>query len=485
MKTPIYDKLQKLREENRIAFHMPGHKRKEIGAYPRICGYDITEIKGYDDLHHPEGIIRESMDELKKVYGTRESWYLVGGSTLGILVSIGAVCKPGDTILIGRNCHKAVYHAAELLHLKVRYCYPDYDRKFQVSTHIRPGEVERCLQEYSRGSDHEEGKISCIVIPSPTYEGIVSDITRIADLSHRYDIPLIVDEAHGAHLKFHESFPKSAVDCGADLVIQSTHKTLPAMTQTALLHLCSERVRVSDINRMIDIFETSSPSYILLSSAEYSVSYMQNNVHSVEKYVDKLSDFRDKCQGFRNICLINQNSLEVYDFDPGKILLSVRKKMISGGALSDLLFDRFQIETEAACSSYCILMTSVADEEKDFETLYQAFESIDRLLDQEKYRKKEPGQMETGPVRGNRVMEIWQALELAGREGGSEILFPDQGEGRISASYVMLYPPGIPILVPGEKISREMAEVIEYYLLAGYNIIGMEENKLRVLSTDE
>ena len=123
------------------------------------------------------------------------------------------------------------------------YCYPDYDRKFQISTHIRPEEVDRCLQENSRGSNHEEGKISCIVITSPTYEGIVSDITRIADLAHRYDIPLIVDEAHGAHLKFHESFPKSAVDCGADLVIQSTHKTLPAMTQTALLHLCSERVR--------------------------------------------------------------------------------------------------------------------------------------------------------------------------------------------------------------------------------------------------
>ena len=254
MNTPIYNKLKELDSEKRIPFHMPGHKRTDFGAFFGIEKMDITEITDYDNLHEPEGIIRESMDLVKDIFKGTESWYLVGGSTLGILVSISSVCKPGDKILIGRNCHKAVYNCIRLLQLEAVYCYADISQKYDVCVDMKPEMVEKKLKE--------NPEIKAVVLTSPTYEGVVSDIKGIKKTIQPYGIPLIVDEAHGAHFVFDKYFPDSATKQGADLVIQSTHKTLPSLTQTAVLHLCSDLIKKEQVEEMIDIYETSSPSYL-------------------------------------------------------------------------------------------------------------------------------------------------------------------------------------------------------------------------------
>ncbi|MCC8017096.1 MAG: aminotransferase class V-fold PLP-dependent enzyme, partial [Lachnospiraceae bacterium] len=208
-------------------FHMPGHKRQRLGDFlPEEI--DITEIEGFDNLHHAEGILREGQERLARLFGADESFYLVNGSTAGILAAVCGCIRKGDRILIGRNCHKAVYHAAYLMEAKAEYLYPE-PTDFGIQGSIAPGQVEKMLAERK--------DVRAVVITSPTYDGVVSDIRAIAEIVHGYGIPLIVDEAHGAHFGFSEGFPQKAIALGADLCVESLHKTLPSYTQSAVLHM--------------------------------------------------------------------------------------------------------------------------------------------------------------------------------------------------------------------------------------------------------
>ena len=245
--TSIYNKLKQLQYKEDYPFHMPGHKRnlKIDSLLDAISKIDITEITGFDDLHHPEEMIRELMDDLKQIYGTKESYLLVNSSTAGNLAAIAALCNIGDKILVARNCHKSVYHAIELLGLDPIYIYPEID-EYGICKGITKEQIENIITK--------ETSIKAMVLVSPTYEGRVSDIEGISDVLHRNNIPLIVDEAHGAHFIYHEAFPESAANSGADIVIQSLHKTLPAFTQTGLLHLCTDCVTREMMQKKLSIF---------------------------------------------------------------------------------------------------------------------------------------------------------------------------------------------------------------------------------------
>ncbi len=483
---------------------MPGHKRKTGGeALSIVRKRDITEIRGYDDLHHPRGVIRQSMDQMKEIYGSVESWYLVNGSTLGILVSISSVCQSGDKILIARNCHKSVYNAIRLLRLRAVYVYPDISEENEIFLSVDPSKVKKKISQ--------DPEIKAVVITSPTYEGVVSDIRKIKDAVG--DIPLIVDEAHGAHFIFSEYFPKSAVECGADLVVQSCHKTLPCLTQTAVLHLCSPCIPVSRIHEMLNVFETSSPSYILLSSAEYGIQYMQENVDIVEKYVDNLKLFRRKCEDLRNIQLFYPQNKHCYTYDCGKLVFYLKKELLNrypaksrdefcsrknplnGRWLFDVLLNQYGIEMEMESLSYVVGMTSVMDDVHDFDVLLEALKEIDEKIEDmvnkglfvdelaahgkrsDSPEKVYHNQQTTHTV----IMESWEALSWDRKR---ERVSLDEAEGRLSAAYVMIYPPGIPFLVPGEKIKKETVENIRYYLYNGYNVINLEHGFLEVLCED-
>ncbi len=520
MNTPIYNHLLELKKKKRIPFHMPGHKRKKTGAFFGVEEIDITEISGYDNLHQPEGIIRESMKLLKKIYGTRKSWYLVGGSTMGIFVSISSICRQGDKILIARNSHKAVYNCVQLLQLEAVYCYPEISETYDIYREIKPEEIEKQIKTHP--------DIKAVVITSPTYEGVVSDIKKIKEILLPYQIPLIVDEAHGAHLLFDDYFPDSAVECGADLVIQSTHKTLPSFTQTAVLHLCSEKIRAGQVEEMIDIYETSSPSYLLLASAEYGIMYMHENREKVNQYVDLLKEFRKKCQQLHAIQLLEKEILGVFDYDRGKLVFSIKNledtsdqiPKMDGKELFRILLEKYHIELEMENSSYVIAMTSVCDEKEDFQRLWEALRQIDReLLSQQKKQdrlsEKESGQSgyqqkkqdrsskrESEQSRYQQKKQNRSSKKESGQSGyqKTKIRYPekikeawecrdcpltqvpmDEAEGRISGKYVMVYPPGIPMVVPGEKIIKEIVENVRYYLYNGYNVIGLSDNQFVVI----
>lgn len=484
MNTPIYNKLKQLDEEKRIPFHMPGHKRTDLGAFFGIEKMDITEITDYDNLHEPEGIIRESMNLVKNIFKSKESWYLVGGSTLGILAAISSVCRQGDKILIGRNCHKAVYNCIRLLQLEAVYCYADISPDYDICMDMSAESVEEKLKQ--------NPDIKAVVVTSPTYEGVVSDISAIKEILRSYDIPLIVDEAHGAHMIFHEYFPQSATECGADLVIQSTHKTLPSFTQTAVLHLCSDLISKEQVEEMIDIYETSSPSYLLMASAEYGIMYMKENEEKLTEYVDNLINFRKKCEQLKKIELLSQEKLNCFAYDNGKLVFSVKNCGLNGKQLFSLLYNKYHVELEMENLTYGIAMTSICDTKENFDKLWKAISEIDEMcvknslseyenfracLKNHKFNAKEFSNI-ISILEGNtpKILESWQCR---GKE--IEMVELKEAVGRIAGKYVMIYPPGVPILVPGEKILKETVENISQYLYNGYNVLGLSEEQIIVL----
>ena len=486
MDAPINEGLSKLDQSGRIPFHMPGHKRKikrdiskvtpSMGPLDAVKCMDITEITGYDDLHHPQGMIRKSMDRLKSIYHTKESWYLVNGSTAGILAAICAALSPGDKILIGRNCHKSVYNAVRILQLKTVYLYPaishDYGLCLDYGQKERK-ELQRILAE--------EGDIRAVVITSPTYEGVVSDISAIRKVISDYDdrIPLIVDEAHGAHMIYHTAFPKSAVECGADLVVQSLHKTLPALTQTALLHLCSSRVSADTIFDWLSVYETSSPSYVLMASAEESVLFMNREKAEIGRYIDRLYTFREACKCFSFLHLLESSDLPVFDLDIGKLVFVIKSGETCGSRVFSRLRDEWNLELEMAGGTYVLAMTSVMDEDRDFRRLWEGLQAIDQEL-ADRYKKEQGVPTDfLSPCNilpsAPKMKESWECM------GEHKTLVPlEKSGGRIAAAYVMVYPPGIPLLVPGEKIVKEMVEKLMFYVYNGYNVLGLSHGMIPV-----
>ena len=264
----LYEKLTQYKKSDYYPYHMPGHKRNMDGRpFQEYYSLDITEIDGFDNLHQAEGILLGIEKRANRMYGADQTFLLVNGSTCGILSAISAATKNGGKILIARNCHKSVYHGAYLRNLEVQYLYPKVSEQFGIALGITPESVEEKLK-----ADEE---ISAVVITSPTYEGVISDIKKIAEIVHNYEIPLIVDEAHGAHLGFSHKFPNNAIGAGADIVIHSLHKTLPSPTQTALLHVSGKLIDREKLKRYLGIYQSSSPSYPLMAGMELCLDIVE------------------------------------------------------------------------------------------------------------------------------------------------------------------------------------------------------------------
>ncbi len=374
----LYKKLERYGQSDYYPFHMPGHKRNPDsvrGDFP--FERDITEIEGFDNLHHPEDILLEAQKNVSKLYGTKESYYSVNGSTAALLAAVSAAVPRKGQILVARNCHKAVYHAMYLRELKPTYIYPQMDMKWWINGGIFPDKVERCLAE--------NPEIKAVLITSPTYDGVVSDVKAIAEITHKYEIPLIVDEAHGAHFHFSNYFPTSAVELGADLVIQSFHKTLPAMTQTAILHNCSDRVDGRLIRRFMGIYQTSSPSYILMASIDACIDTMTAEGHEMfREFTKMLEQTRKRLSQCRYICLADpeKDVNGVFDYDRSKLIFSTVNSTLTGAQLYDILLERYHIQMEMESETYALALAAVGDREEGFERLCQAIEEIDREEEQ-------------------------------------------------------------------------------------------------------
>lgn len=525
----ILSKLDKYKDENIVPMHMPGAKRNKelIELYMGDMGNpyekDITEINGFDNMHNAETIIKDAFDEAAELYGADESWYLVNGSTAGNMSAICGVTHKNDVVIMARNCHISVYNAVILNELNPVYIYPEYDEEYGYYKGITLKEIKVIVDKYS--SDHDRNDIKAVILTSPTYEGNVSDIKSIAEYLHQYNIPLIVDEAHGAHFNFSESFPQSAVKSGADVVINSVHKTLPSLTQTAIMHINYGIVDVERIRRYWNIYQSTSPSYILMSSIARSLSIVKNDGDKLfAEYVDKLTILRNGLSELKHIRLINTD-------DISKLVLGYK----DAKWLYDTLFYKYKIQLEMSSIKYVIAMTSIFDSQEYYDRFLAALKEIDEELDNRvlaalkeideeidesisKYDRKDilnskvdkdldnrfnsihngeednrlnyssinnqdnGNKVNIADFRDEQTLTIAEAFNRRDLSGCDEIQMNNEKiYGKISGESVYVYPPGIPILCPGEVITRKIIAILEAAGEAGLEVVGVKEGALLCL----
>ena len=442
---PIFDLLKEHSASGDLPMHMPGHKRD--GSLLRgLLAFDITEIPGFDDLHDPRGIIAYAEESAARVWGAERAHILVNGSTVGILAAFHALCSRGERVIVARNCHKSVYHAIELLDLDARFITPEIHGNDLFYGEILSNNVGKAIAD----SLAEGKKPALAAITSPTYEGVISDVAAISAVCREYGVPLLVDSAHGAHLGVIPGFPGSAVKAGADVVVLSLHKTLASLTQTALI-LCPASLDTR-ITHALDIFETSSPSYLLIGSADECIRRVEENAGEISsRWLSALADCRKRLSALRSLELIPVD-------EPSKLIISTAKCGITGGELAITLKNRFSITVEAALPGYVIAMTGAGDSPESLGRFADALLAIDgEPADGTCYRLRTD---KLPPLSAPPVsLPVSAALRLP-----RESVPLDKAADRICAEYITPYPPGIPLIVPGETVTEEAAEAIRFYL---------------------
>lgn len=443
----IYDRLKAYGKSDFYPFHMPGHKRNsKCGPLSELYRLDITEIDGFDDLHHPVSIIKEAQERAAQLYHSEHTYFLIDGSTAGILTAISAVSGRGRKLILARNCHKAVYHAAFLNHLELCYVYPELLKGHGIAGEIRAQDIENQIKAILSEEEGKEPKelICGVVITSPTYDGVSSDVQEIADMVHRYDLPLIVDQAHGAHFGFHPAFPENAVAQGADAVIHSVHKTLPAPTQTALLHINGDLIGRNEVEKYLHIYQSSSPSYVLMAGIDESIAFVKKRGY---EGLDKVVKFRRKLED--TAAALNNLKL-CPGTEPGKALIYDQSGRMSGQELMERLEKKYHLQMEMASGAYVTAILTMADQKAGIRRLWKALCELDQFIEKLSFRER----TEEVIFRAQKKLPMWQAYEATYDE--VDIY---SAAGRIAAEFVGLYPPGIPLLVPGEVIPKEILDM--------------------------
>lgn len=493
----LLDALKRHAKEDCVPFHMPGHKRN--GKFAHLAGIediDITELNGFDNLHEARGILKRANDAAARVFGTYASRMLVGGSTAGILAAVRALSKRGEGICVARNCHIGVYNAAELCELKPRYVMPDWlEQGFYGS--VSPSAVEDVLAQ------NDDTKL--VVVTSPTYEGVISDIAGIASVCRKFGAKLIVDEAHGAHLGF-ASFEKSARSLGADIVTQSLHKTLPSLTQTAILHICSKDISPSLVDEQSAVFQTSSPSYPLMASIEGCVNYLQEG-KQIAEWANAVAKLREELGGLKKFELYDGKG--AFNYDMTKLVFLSRCGM-SGPELERVLRQNYKIELEMAGANYAIAMCGAGDTPQMYSRLKAALFELDNSKDFQKTILNKAHFENTLPKNGKNentfedissgrgqktrgfhtlrnvggsVLDSSGALvkpRLPGRalyafearEAPWELVPIEDAEGRVAAENIKAYPPGCPIVAKGEVIDAHSLATLVRMSELGLDISG-------------
>lgn len=459
----LYDALVAYGKSDMVPLHMPGHKRIGMKFENPYC-FDLTEIDGFDNLHHAGGILKEAQKHAAKVCGADETHFMVNGSTGGILSALFSATAQGEEILMARNCHRSVYHGVELRQLTPHYLYPKMLEE-GILGEITAEMAEQAMEEYPEAKT--------LILTSPTYDGVVSDIRKIVQTAHAKGVTVIVDEAHGAHFLKGSGFCESAVSCGADIVIQSTHKTLPALTQTALIHVNRAYPKKERLLKYLSVFQTSSPSYVLMASIDSAMYwYEEEGKKAYGNYLERLRRLRTSLEKELG-CLQLLTPRKAFDYDISKILISTRNCNISAEELHQRLRKDHHIQSEMVSSEYVLFMTSVSDTEEFYDRFLKALLKIDRDL--RKTAFLETAQEE--PVRPELSMEISLAVEK--NKKAVPLL---ESVGKISASYVVVYPPGIPILTPGEKINRQCADMLLRDLEHHLEVLGLtEEGEIEIV----
>lgn len=466
MNTPIYNVIRKYADSGILPFHMPGHKLgrgllAEFLSAP--AALDITEIPGMDYLHQPTGIIKEAQDLAAKAFGAKNTYFLVNGSTCGIYAMIRTICRPGESLLVARDCHKSVIYGMMLAGVDPVYIMPEYDSSLCISTGITPEKLDRLLDA--------NRNVAGVLITRPNYYGICSDIKSVAAIVHSYGKVLAVDEAHGAHLRFGNRLPVCAMDAGADICVQSAHKTLPALTQGAYLHVGSKAIDIERLQYFLKLNQTSSPSYLIMASLDMAREIMQENGC---KLLDDLIDVIESNKASvsdKAICFAGGFSGRGFETDKTRITANVGRLGITGYMAEKMLREMCNIQVEMSDLSNIVCIATIADTEETIGQLFSGFGELVKIYDGN--QPLEAAKIGLGcDIRNTCKITDFEAVMQA----GSEWTRLGNSVGRISKDIIAPYPPGIPVLCPGELISREAVEFLYSVVKAGGKINGINEN---------
>lgn len=461
MQSRLAQRLEQYRNLQRISLAMPGHKGgrgipDELRKH--FFSYDVTELSDTDSLYESEGALKEAQERAARFYQSRETLFLVNGSTSGIFIMLLSCCHAGDRVLVSRHCHQSVIHACTVFGLVPVYLESTLIPGFEIPDGISPAAVEHALKEE---------KVSAVLITSPNYYGVASDVAAISEIVHRYGIPLLADEAHGAHFAASEKiFPKSAVRQGADMVVQSAHKTLAAMNQTAFLHICSDRVDKERVHTAAKMLQTSSPSYAMLATADEAREALERN--GAEEWGRVLKACETARKLLSEVVTLPKFRKEFYD--PCRLVIPVIEYDLTGFSLAERLRCEDRIDVEMADTGCVVLLPSPSN---STEEIVSAANAVVRILKTVSKREKHSNALPPIP---ETVLSPREAFEKSGIWMDWE-----QAIGRISKNTVVIYPPGTPVIVLGERISRESISAIQRAEHDGAEVTGIRKNQFYVV----
>ncbi len=458
----IIEELNNIVDNKLISFHVPGHKLGKIydklnytNTLNKIYSMDTTEIPGTDNLHSPEGIIKESQERASEVFKSDETYYLINGSTCGIQAAIMALCPPKSKIIANRDCHQSVINACILGDIDPVYINSEIDKNTNILKGIN---IDDAIKVIDSNLDAK-----AIILTYPTYYGMTYDLKRVCDYAHSKDIAVIVDEAHGAHLGLSEELPKTALEQGADIVIQSTHKTLPSFTQSSMIHIQGDRVNKEQLVSILKIIESSSPSYMLMASLEIAVDIY--NKYGT-KLMDELLNNIDKLKN----SFKENNGIEFYDTDDKtKIFISTINMGLIGYELETILREEYNIQVELSNYYGSLLICTIGNDNDDFKSLETALNEIS-----EKYRTNR--NIEKIEYPNNIPVKKLTPREAFYKEKKSVKIY--ESVGKICGEYIIPYPPGISLTSPGEIITKEIIDYILFCKEKGMNVSGLKDYSL-------
>lgn len=457
------------------SFHTPGHKNGQ-GIDPKLRSFtgrnvyklDVTVFPEVDSLHDPVGPIKKAQALMAQAYGVKYSQFLVNGSSVGNMAMLMAACRPGDSVILSRNAHKSTLSGIIMSGVWPIWIQPKIDQHLDVIFDSDAGQVEEALRQFPEAK--------AVFVTSPTYHGVTTDLKKIAEICHSRGKLLLVDEAHGAHLKFHPALPTSAVEAGADLCVQSTHKILGALSQGSVLHINSDQIDVMRVRKILSLLQTTSPNYFIMASLD--AARKQAFFHG-EKIFGRLihiaEEARERVNRMRHIYCMTQEEIRAkgYDLDVTKLTLNVTRTGLSGHELEHRLAFEYGIQVDCADLFNLVAIMGIGTTRKDVEKLLTALEAIDR---------KDPGQEKNWVLQ---LPSLSTEMVITPRDvffqRRSKRVPLSKAAGHISAQTLTPYPPGIPVLIPGERITQEIQDYLTDMAHKDIRVSGQETDELRTV----
>ncbi len=474
-KAPLYEALERFRKQRIVPFDVPGHKRGRgnpelVQLLGEKCvGLDVNSMKPLDDLCHPSSVIREAESLAAEAFGAANSFFMVGGTTSAVQSMIFSVCKEGDKIIMPRNVHKSAINALVLCGAIPVYVNPEVDKNLGISLGMEPAKLEQAVKD--------NPDAVAVLVNNPTYYGICSDMRSIVNIAHSRGMKVLADEAHGTHFSFNDDLPVSAMSAGADMSAVSMHKSGGSLTQSSIL-LLNKTVNADYVRQIINLTQTTSASYLLMSSLD--ISRRNLALHGRESFrnvMEMASYARGEINAIGDYYAYGKeliNGTSVYDFDVTKLAVYTRDLGLAGIEVYDILRDEYGIQIEFGDISNILAYVSIGDRLQDIERLVGALDDIKRLFKRDK----------TGMLFAEYIAP---KVEVPPRKAfySEKVSLPlKEAEGKICTEFVMCYPPGIPVLAPGELITKEVIEYVRYAKEKGCNIQGTEDfsvEKINVL----